>query len=339
MKGFVPLSFVLSITYIGLAVGEEQLKSDHPKHSYNTANSIGSTAKPDLFFGKYQPEPALFQQRYQARPQQLQQAVPYNHQPDGGPFQQLRKPFGMGQQQTPIAMVIIAQPAYIPASMLQQGNVAQQLLQYFQGGNSQLKYQYVPANHQPFYQSEQPPQQFGHYQQPQAEEPDYSPVAQAQTSQFYPHEALPSPQALVSQQPHQLSQSQNNQLSQVHPQAIDFQPQRLQQLDEPPQQDGAGPDFSQLAQQAAQHFISSGGLNSGGRTAPAIITGLEHFSPEQQEKIKKQLSAHFGSPLKPLSLEGQEAVNRQQEQEKRQRAQTFVPSIQVKDGEITQSKM
>lgn len=175
----------------------------------------------------------------------------------------------------------------------------------------------MPANHQPFYQSEQPPQQFSRYQQPQPEEPDYSPVAQAQTSQFHPHEALPSAQALVGQQP----------------QPIDFQPQRLQQLEEQPQQDGASPDFSQLAQQAAQHFISSGGLNSGGRTAPAIITGLEHFSPEQQEKIKKQLSAHFGSPLKPLSLEGQEALNRQQE-----KRQKFVPSIQVKDGEITQTK-
>lgn len=36
-------------------------------------------------------------------------------------------------QATPVAMVIIAQPAYVPASMLQQGNnVAQQLIQYFQ---------------------------------------------------------------------------------------------------------------------------------------------------------------------------------------------------------------
>lgn len=36
------------------------------------------------------------------------------------------------------------------------------------------------------------------------------------------------------------------------------------------------------------------------RSIPPIITGFENFTPEQQEKIKVQLSAYFGAPLRPL---------------------------------------
>lgn len=198
------------------------------------------------------------------------------------------------------------------------------------------------------------------------------PTAQAQTSQtqFYPHEALPTPQALVSQQ-HHIASHHLNQPSipegralqyQQPQQQIDYQPQELQQVEQQvdyqtqqaqyqtQQAEYQTPEISRLAQQAAQHFITNGGLNSESRLAPAIITGLEHFSPEQQEKIKAQLSAHFGSPLKPLNLEGNENTNEQKTHEKsipsrqyyqdhrhRIKNEKFVPSIQVKDGEIRQT--
>lgn len=47
------------------------------------------------------------------------------------------------------------------------------------------------------------------------------------------------------------------------------------------------------------------------RSFPPIITGFENFSPEQQAKIKEQLSAHFGAPLQPLSL-GKDITNQLQ---------------------------
>ncbi|XP_050307676.1 uncharacterized protein LOC126744343 isoform X2 [Anthonomus grandis grandis] len=349
---------------IGLANTEAGSKDEHPKPTYNMANSIGSTPKPDLlsyqqitqqFGNKYQPQQLLFQQ-YQNDPrtQQLQQSLPYNHHQHQEP---MKKPFH--QQPTPVAMVIIAQPAYIPASVLQNGNVAQQLIQYFQGGNTQARYQYIPVNHQPYYNQPQAPvptQQFPHYSpyQPPAEFTKYQPpTASAQPelppqAKFQLHEALPSPQALISQQhhivPHHLPQQQESRALnyQSTQQEVEVQPQQLQEID---REQPHTPEITRLAQEAAQHFISTGGLSSGSRTAPAIITGLELFSPEQQEKIKAQLSEHFGSPLKPLNLQGKKVQekpvagrnNFYQEFKQRIKKERFVPSIEVKDGEIKQT--
>lgn len=219
--------------------------------------------------------------------------------------------------------------------------------------------QFVPANHQPFYQ--QPQQLVGrpqYIQSQQQPETRYQPVStpapvstQPIQTQFYSHEALPTPEALVAPQhhvvPHHLNQPITNQESrttnyQALEQQLNAHPQKLQQVEE--NQEVQEPDFEKLAQQAAQHFLMNEGLNPGVKTAPAIITGLELFSPEQQEKIKANLSAHFGSPLKPLNLGG--AKNQQQPEHGRTyfddyrrkvRTEKFVPSIQVKDGEIRQT--
>ncbi|XP_066252619.1 uncharacterized protein [Euwallacea similis] len=346
MKGIVPLSLILSLC-IGLARSEAGSKDEQPKQPFSNANAIGSTMKPDLlsfqqFYGnKVQTQQVLFPDNFQSRTQ-LQQALPYNHQPEPP-----KKHYGIRQSPAPVAMVIIAQPAYIPASMLQQGNIAQQLLQYFQGmGSSGSKYQFVPANHQPFYQPALQPQTIAQYvDYPPKPSPTQYPTttpAPSTTQQqplqahFYAHEALPAPQALISAPLQNTPETR----SLGYEQQVDIQPQELQEVEAEPQ----SPDFEKLAQQAAQHFVLNGGLNSGSRTAPAIITGLEHFSPEQQEKIKAQLSDHFGSPLKPLEFnaqqqEGQQAGGRKHYHEFRQRIRTdkFVPSLQVKDGEITQT--
>lgn len=230
--------------------------------------------------------------------------------------------------------------------------------------------QFVPPNHQPYYQQPQQlvqarPQyvQSHQSQQPETRYQPSSTAAPASTqpqpiqTQFYSHEALPTPQALVAPQhhvvPHHLNQpiaaSQESRTTnyQALEEQLNTNSQRLQQIEE--NQEVQEPDFDKLAQQAAQHFLMNEGLNPGVKTAPAIITGLELFSPEQQEKIKANLSAHFGSPLKPLNLGG--AKNQPQQQQQQQehgrtyfddyrrkvRTDKFVPSIQVKDGEIRQT--
>ncbi|KAL1506634.1 hypothetical protein ABEB36_005959 [Hypothenemus hampei] len=375
MKGIVTLSIVLSLS-IGLARSEAGSKDELLKQAFTTTNTIGQTPKPELlsyqqinqnYAGKYQPQHLVYHQQYQPRTQQLQQTLSYSAEKPTVGSQQ--------HQSTPVAMVIIAQPAYVPVSMLQQNNVAQHLLQLFQGGSSTLKYQYVPPNHSPTYQpiaqtqpiitqtqpiiTQTQPQQSQQYvqYQPQQELQNTEPSAQEQTAQtqFFPQESLPVPQALIAPQqhvfPHNLNQhssgpSGRSALYQPEAHQIEFQPNQLQQIDEQ-QPETQSPDFSKLAQEAAQHFLNSGGLASGSRTAPAIITGLEHFSPEQQEKIKAQLSAHFGSPLKPLNFGGSPGKQSQeasiagrkyfQDQRQRIRSEKFVPSIQVKDGEITQT--
>ncbi|CAH0560819.1 unnamed protein product [Brassicogethes aeneus] len=47
--------------------------------------------------------------------------------------------------------------------------------------------------------------------------------------------------------------------------------------------------LSQIAQYAAQQYLSYPS-----KSTPAIITGFENFSPEQQTQIRSQLTAHFG---------------------------------------------
>ncbi|KAG5861591.1 hypothetical protein JTB14_032221 [Gonioctena quinquepunctata] len=59
---------------------------------------------------------------------------------------------------------------------------------------------------------------------------------------------------------------------------------------------------------------------------PPIITGFENFSPEQQEKIKAQLSVQFGAPLQPLPV-GQNSENGSGEQQNEKNGQ-YQPKYQ-----------
>lgn len=114
--------------------------------------------------------------------------------------------------------------------------------------------------------------------------------------------------------------------------------------------------LAKLAQAAAQKFLNTNNYprqqnaeqrNLGQSTDPVgslppIITGLENFSPEQQAKIKEQLSAHFGAPLLPLQLGKniQSQIQNAEKQEKYspaeseviQTAKPFVPSVEFKNS-------
>ncbi|CAH1174175.1 unnamed protein product [Phaedon cochleariae] len=94
---------------------------------------------------------------------------------------------------------------------------------------------------------------------------------------------------------------------------------------------GSVPDYLSSAHQFQFDAESRGAGGSGQvgvpvRSLPPIITGFENFSPEQQEKIKEQLSAHFGAPLK--LLHGKESAGQYQGLNDG----GFVPSQQVKEG-------
>lgn len=113
--------------------------------------------------------------------------------------------------------------------------------------------------------------------------------------------------------------------------------------------------IAKIAQVAAQKFLNSNHyptqngeqrhLGQSGEpvgSLPPIITGLENFSPEQQAKIKEQLSAHFGAPLLPLQLDKniQSQIQNAQQPEKysssgneaTETAKPFVPSVEFKNG-------
>ncbi|CAH1127249.1 unnamed protein product [Ceutorhynchus assimilis] len=344
MKGRVLFGLILFICTYWNPIQSAAVSSndDQSKLSYN---SIASTSKPDLLsyqqithYGqKYLPQHVAYRQQFQpVRSQQLVQTVPYNHQPEP-----TSKPYHVAKPQNQVAMVIIAQPAYIPASMLQHDNVAQQILQYFHGGSFQSRYQYQPLQHQSYQQAQpsythymqyQPkqfdfqPKQLDYHQKQldfQPKQPEYQSQFQPKQSDYqqkqpdyqpqYQQEALPTPQALVSQ----------NQDTVDHQQPTE--------------------DITRLAQQAAHHFLQNGGLGAQSRTAPAIITGLELFPAEQQEKIKAQLSEHFGSPLKRLNFDSGDLQQLHQPQQnsyrkfyqQQERKERFRPSVEVKDGEIT----
>ncbi|KAF7283549.1 hypothetical protein GWI33_000290 [Rhynchophorus ferrugineus] len=370
MKGMAQLSIILALCF-GLAASEAGNKDDQTKPLLNSGNAINPATKPEHF--NYQ-QFAQFGARYQS-PQQyqqpkasqfLQQALPYPQ-----TFEGIRKP-ALLQQHHPVAMVIIAQPAYIPAHLLQQSNLAQQLLGLFHGSNP-ARYQIFQGNLQqgiptivtplPTPQAPQYPQ----YQQPQDLQfhpsapvshsspihplptqvsPPASnalPVPQALSS--LPHEALPTPEALISHQPplsNHLSQQpdfegrslryqpQQNNVQYQHHIPANHKPEYQKPLELN--------EISQLAQQAAQQYLKSGGTG----TAPAIITGLENFAPEQQAKIKAQLATYFGAPLQPINVpNGQNngaVENKYHQEPKKRNSDKFVRSVEVKNGEITQSR-
>ncbi|XP_030767630.1 putative mediator of RNA polymerase II transcription subunit 12 [Sitophilus oryzae] len=364
MKGIAQLSIILPLC-IGLVSTEAGTKDEQPKPQLTSGNAINLATKPEHFnyqqfaqFGaRFQPQQAINQQQYQPKTQYLQQSAPYQQH-----IEAIKKSIGQSQHHaTPIAMVIIAQPAYIPASLLQQRNVAQALVNLFQGNNP-ARFQYLPHGHYPQIQ----PNIITHVQQQQV--PQYAQYHSQQDIQYHPptspnenppqaapmhsnpthfqHESLPTPEALISDQEHQ-----NHLVPHLHQAASEGRSIRYQplqnHLEEQPIPANHKPDYqkpleldqiSQLAQQAAQQYLMSGGTGA----APAIITGLENFSPEQQVKIKAQLGAYFGAPLQPLKVAAEEkggmvaGNQRQQEPMKRSNSEKFVPSIEVKNGQITQ---
>lgn len=95
----------------------------------------------------------------------------------------------------------------------------------------------------------------------------------------------------------------------------------------------------QPQQNVEQHQVSGEPIQEPINSLPPIITGLENFSPEQQAKIKEQLSAHFGAPLQPLQLE--KNIQNAPQPEKypstdgaaTESSRPFIPSVQVKSSQ------
>ncbi|KAJ8963920.1 hypothetical protein NQ314_005248 [Rhamnusium bicolor] len=277
-------------------------------------NSISSTPKPDA---QYQlPQQYQQQQHYQqqaqypqqplqpqlqrqlhAHPQillqpQVQQAL-YQSQIQAQPQQHLmhviQKAFYVPQQQNqPAAMIIIAQPTYVPAHLVQ-GTATQHLLNYFHN-NPQARHQLLHGNYQQ-QPGQQVVQQSGQQivQQPAGAHTigNYQVVAvPAQYRQFavptqLSHPALlsqavqqPSSEAVSQPSPLQLaqiSQIASQQYARINPSS----PQ--EQTSYPSQQFQYQPEANAQQSPQTQSAIPI-------RSLPPIITGFENFSPEQQEK-------------------------------------------------------
>ncbi|XP_057671753.1 uncharacterized protein LOC130903581 [Diorhabda carinulata] len=201
------------------------------------------------------------------------------------------------QSNQPTAMIIIAQPAYAPVNPVY-GNPAQQLFNYFQG-NPQARYQFVNGAVQA-----QPSQQYF----PQPSQHTQSEASYSTSQPQYQTKIHPYSSQTTHMSPVQPSQTYNQQFPQHVPQS-----NQISQL-------AAQPYYSQYQVEARENHANYPAL-------PPIITGFENFSPEQQEKIKAQLSAHFGAPLRPLTVGQKETESGSKYQ---LNTNEFVPSPQVK---------
>lgn len=216
------------------------------------------------------------------------------------PVQFYQRPSYVPQPQP--AMIIIAQPAVVPQHMLL-SSAAQQLLSYFQS-NPQAKYQFlyggspqgIVAAPQPVVATPQSVIAQGVVAAPTYSNYQFLPAPQYQqqaVADVPAHYALPA--SPVAVQPHPATQ----------------QPYQLSQI-------------AHLAQMTAQQ-ISSGQI----RSAPAIITGLENFTPEQQAQIKAQIGTHIGNAVSGGSLQEQAQTPVKYSQQSSSMAD-FVPSQQIK---------
>lgn len=314
------------------------------KARFQKLNSVSSTAKPETqyHFQNIQPESqqSHFAQNSAAIPHQQvvlhplhiqrplvhQVGVPVHNQLHPQSQQQIlqliqKVLYNTQQSNQPTAMIIIAQPAYVQPNVAQYGGTTQQLLNYFHN-NPQARYQFVHGTPQA-----QPVTQYIQQSQPQAQALEAShPIAS------YP--VLPAPaqyQAKILPVP----MSQTTHMSPVHSAESYAQHSPIQHLAQlaaqqyyqqshiqhhQPQPQGQ-PEYQLESRQNEADVDYPNSL-------PPIITGFENFSPEQQEKIKAQLSVHFGAPLQPFSV-GQ---NQGKDNKKYQSLNTneFVPSPELK---------
>nr|XP_023012940.1 RNA polymerase II degradation factor 1-like isoform X1 [Leptinotarsa decemlineata] len=274
-------------------------KPEFPYHTFDQQQSI----QPDK---QYQPQNHLPSSILQMQPQvnlqqqQLQAPAQLNPQSQQQILQLIQKALLTTQQSNqPTAMIIIAQPAYVPPNVVYAGpsGQTQQLLNYFHG-NPQARYQLLQGTSQ---QQQQHPQQqpIQHYVPQISTSNTLGSFQIAQPSQQYQqnYNPLPTPLPLTThmspvqpsgnyhqQTPLQLSQISH--LAQLTSQHF-FQPSQQQ--------------YSLPGQQYDLESRQNGPeQNVPVRSLPPIITGFENFTPEQQSKIKEQLSAHFGAPLQPL---------------------------------------
>ncbi|KAJ8919328.1 hypothetical protein NQ315_003912 [Exocentrus adspersus] len=301
-----------------------------------------------------QQQPQLQQLTYQA---QLQAQPQLQH--------IIQRAFFVPQQQNrPAHMILIAQPAYVPANVVY-GSGTQQLLNYFHS-NPQARFQLLhggapQAQAQPQHQILQPTpaHSIGNYQLvgvPAHYQPNLVAVP-APIPQHVPYTApnpvvapvpalRPVPVPVVHQEStHQPSPLQLAQIAHIAAQQYSrINPSQLQHQQVLP----SHPVNYQSEPRASQEGVQAAGPV---RSIPPIITGFENFSPEQQEKIKAQLSEYFGGPLRPLAntrtptnsaeeVENQgksQYAQKYREDESRYSSNEFVPSEQIKGDASTSS--
>ncbi|KAI4462683.1 hypothetical protein MML48_4g00001102 [Holotrichia oblita] len=276
------------ITYTA-AVDLQAVESQPTGRSLQTSktiNTLTGSQKPDQYY----------QQQIQAQQPQLQHV-------------QLQQPYPVQYVPAPIyqqphaqpAMIIIAQPTPIPSqSVISQA--AQHLLNYF-NANPQARYQFLQGNYQPQLQQQsyvpQPTAAPAYTYQVMPVQPQYQQLQGHQTqssASFIPSpqvssQAIPihQHQQILQQTPQHSIQASNAQES--YSQTPQFQLPTIG----PFGYSTHIPHVAALAQLATQKYIPQVPLRP---TTPAIITGLENFTPEQQAQIKAQLQS--GGPITPL---------------------------------------
>ncbi|XP_018573745.1 putative uncharacterized protein DDB_G0271606 [Anoplophora glabripennis] len=291
-------------------------------------------------------------QIYQSQAQQLQQAA-YQSQLQAQQQPQLQQVFQKAyivpqQQNRPPAMIFFTQPTYVPQNVLYTG-APNQLVNYIHG-SPQARYQFLQGNNQGQAQpvaQQTPAHTIGNYQVV-AVPAQYQqnlvavPAPIPQATHLPQAVSIPVPQAQAPPQPSPLQLAQiahiaSQQYSRINP-------------SQSQQQVASSQPFSyQTEPRALQENPQAAGPV---RSIPPIITGFENFTPEQQEKIKVQLSAYFGAPLRPLpnsglpanSIQGGEGQGKErsqysQGQESRLGGNEFIPSPseQVKGDASTSS--
>ncbi|CAH1992124.1 unnamed protein product [Acanthoscelides obtectus] len=222
-------------------------------------------------------------QQVQLHPQAQQQLI-----------QMIQKALSLSQQhQQPTAMIVIAQPGFLttgPTTSVSSAPVtpnsiysasaavntpvvtSPQTQPVYYSSSAQLRsHQHRVPQNEPFLPITAPPRHPSYQAQPVEETPQQKHPEQPNYVEYYPN----------------------------HPET---QQQPQTQRKTPAQQ---SEQLSHIAQTAAQQYgLQLGAGHQSGATPveslPPIITGLENFSPEQQEKIRAQLSEHFG-PLQPLA--------------------------------------
>nr|CAI5855386.1 unnamed protein product [Callosobruchus analis] len=291
--------------------------SDSKLRYTNKLNAVSTTPKTEFDFesikflqdqNTYNPSVYSQQPRTVAQPVQQQQV--YQHPvPAQGHLQQvqlhpqaqqqllqmIQRALSLSQQhQQPTAMIVIAQPGFLttgPTTSLNSAPVTSNSI-YSASAAVNTPVVTTPQN-QPIYYSPNSQLRSQYHRAPQNE-----PFVPSTPVRQTPFQAQP-----VEETVQQRQQEPSNYV-QYYPSQPELQ--QVQQQSHPQRQSPAqqSQQLSQIAQAAAQQYgLQLGGQQSGAapvESLPPIITGLENFSPEQQEKIRAQLSEHFG-PLQPLA--------------------------------------
>nr|CAH7760851.1 unnamed protein product [Callosobruchus chinensis] len=288
--------------------------SDSKLRYTNKLNSVSTTPKTEFDFESIKflqdqkaYSPPVYSQHLRPVPQPVQQQNVYQHpvpaqnqlqqvqlhpQAQQQLLQMIQRALSLSQQhQQPTAMIVIAQPGFLttgPTSVSSAPVSSNSIYSASAAVNTPVV---TSPQNQPIYY---PPnsQLRSHLHRVPQNEP------------FVPSTPVRQPpfQAQPVEEPVQQRQQEPSNYVQYYPSQPELQqqPQPQSQRQSPAQQ---SQHLNQIAQTAAQQYgFQLGGQQSGAapvESLPPIITGLENFSPEQQEKIRAQLSEHFG-PLQPL---------------------------------------